>query len=84
MRNILVSIEHLHNDNRIEEARKELADELYDGLEEEVAHGAGGFEWLSSLVAERILAKPSVQETYPSSVNLTNKAPDKKEESERK
>jgi tetratricopeptide (TPR) repeat protein len=66
IRNILVSIEHLHPDSRAEEARKELANELYNDLEDEIAHGAGGFEWLSALVREKLLERPAIQETYPS------------------
>lgn len=65
IRNILLAIKHLHPDNPLEEARKELADELYKDLDDEVAHGAGGLEWSSSLVAEGLLSKPPLQQTYP-------------------
>jgi hypothetical protein len=66
IRNILTAIASLHPDEPLGAARTEFTDELYEGLNDEIAHGAGGIEWASVLVKERLLAWPSLeQKTYP-------------------
>ena len=65
VRNIFVTIEKLHKDKFANEAKKELADELYDDLKDELALVALEVEGLVPLVRERIAAQPAHEETYP-------------------
>ena len=65
VRNIFVVIEKLHKDKFTHEAKKELADELYDDLKDELALVALEVDGLVPLVRERIAAQPAHEETSP-------------------
>ena len=66
LRNIFVAVKNLHKDNFTEEAKKELANELYNDLEDELAQAALVLTWLGPLVVERVTAQPTPAETHPS------------------
>lgn len=65
VRNIFVTIEKLHKDKFANEAKKELVDELYDDLKDELALVALEVDGLVPLVRERIAVQPADEETYP-------------------
>jgi hypothetical protein len=57
-RSIFESLRRKHRENYVEKAREELADSLYNDLEEELALAALQSPWLTPLVNERIPALP--------------------------
>jgi len=59
VRSLFESLRIEHGDNYVEKAREELAEELYNGLEEELAVAALQSPWLTPLINER---KPAVSE----------------------
>jgi len=59
VRSLFESLRMEHGDNYVEKAREELAEELYNGLEEELAIAALQSRWLTPLINER---KPAVSE----------------------
>ena len=59
VRSLFESFRIEHGDNYVEKAREELAEELYNGLEEELALAALQSPWLTPLINER---KPAVSE----------------------
>jgi len=58
IRSVFESLRKTHGDNYVEKAREELADPLYDGLEEELALAALHSSWLTPLIRERKSALP--------------------------
>lgn len=58
VRFIFESLQKSHGENYVEKAREELADSLYDGLEEELAVGSLQITWLPPLINERRPAAP--------------------------
>jgi hypothetical protein len=58
VRFIFESLPKSHTENYVEKAREELADSLYDGLEEELALAALQTAWLAPLLNERRAAAP--------------------------
>jgi len=63
----LRSLQKNHAENYVEKAREELADPLYNGLEEELAIAALQIPWLTPLVNERRPAAPEPPAPEPSS-----------------
>ena len=59
VRGLFESLRIAHGDNCLEKSREELAEELYNGLEEELAIAALQSPWLTPLINER---KPAVSE----------------------
>jgi hypothetical protein len=57
---IFESLRRTHGENCVDKAREELADSLYNGLEEELALAALQSPWLTPLINER---SPTVPET---------------------
>jgi multidrug efflux pump subunit AcrB len=57
-RSIFESLRSQHGENHLDKAREELADSLYDGLEEELALAALQSPWLTPLINERTPALP--------------------------
>jgi hypothetical protein len=57
-RSIFESLRTMHGENYVDKAREELADSLYNGLEEELALAALQSPWLTPLVNERKPALP--------------------------
>ena len=55
---IFDSLRKKHDENYVEKAREELADPLYNGLEEELALAALQLPWLTPLINERSPAIP--------------------------
>jgi hypothetical protein len=53
VRSLFESLQKTHADNYVEKAREELADTLYNGLEEELALAALQIPWLTPLINER-------------------------------
>jgi hypothetical protein len=58
-RSIFVALQRKHGENYLDKAREELADSLYNGLEEELALAALQAPWLTPLINERIPAPES-------------------------
>jgi hypothetical protein len=58
VRSIFESLRRKHGENYVDKAREELADSLYNGLEEELALAALQSPWLTPLVNERSPALP--------------------------
>jgi hypothetical protein len=58
VRHIFDSLRKKHGENFEEKTREELADALYDGLQEELAVTALQRPWLTPFINERIPAKP--------------------------
>lgn len=58
VRHIFNSIQHKHGDNSVDKAREELADSLYNNLQEELALTALQSLWLAPLINERIPVAP--------------------------
>ena len=63
-RSIFESVRRKHGENYVDKAREELADSLYDHLEEELALAALQSPWLTPLINERIpaLSEPPAPE----------------------
>jgi hypothetical protein len=63
-RSIFDSIRRKHQENYVDKAREELADSLYNDLEEELALAALQSPWLTPLINERnpVLPEPTVPE----------------------
>jgi len=61
-RYIFESLRRTHGENCVEKAREELADSLYNGLEEELALAALQSPWLTPLINERSPAVPEIPE----------------------
>jgi hypothetical protein len=57
-RSIFESLRSQHGENYLDKAREELADSLYNGLEEELALAALQSSWLTPLINERTPAVP--------------------------
>jgi hypothetical protein len=57
-RSIFESLRRKHGENYVDKAREQLADSLYDDLEEELALAALQSPWLTPLINERIPALP--------------------------
>jgi hypothetical protein len=57
-RSIFESLRSQHGENHLDKAREELADSLYNGLEEELALAALQSPWLTPLINERTPAVP--------------------------
>jgi len=57
-RSIFESLRRNHGENYVDKAREELADSLYNGLEEELALAALQTPWLTPLINERSPAIP--------------------------
>ena len=57
-RSIFESLRRKHGENYIDKAREELADSLYNGLDEELALAALQSPWLTPLINERSPALP--------------------------
>jgi len=57
-RSIFESLRRNHGENYLDRAREELANSLYNGLEEELALAALGSPWLTPLINERSPALP--------------------------
>jgi hypothetical protein len=57
-RSIFESLRRNHGENYVDKAREELADSLYNGLEEELALAALQSPWLTPLINERTPALP--------------------------
>jgi hypothetical protein len=57
-RSIFESLRRKHGENYVDKAREELADSLYNGLEEELALAALQTPWLTPLINERSPAIP--------------------------
>jgi hypothetical protein len=57
-RSIFESLRTMHGENYLDKAREELADSLYNGLDEELALAALQSPWLTPLVNERKPALP--------------------------
>jgi hypothetical protein len=55
---IFESLQKMHSENYVDKAREELADPLYNGLDEELALAALHLPWLTPLINERIPAAP--------------------------
>jgi len=62
MRSAFESLRKANRESYVEKAREELADPLYDGLEEELALAALQSPWLTPLINER---KPAIPEPPP-------------------
>lgn len=58
IRYIFESLRKKHPENYVDKAREELADSLYNGLEEELALAALQLPWLTPLINERTPAAP--------------------------
>jgi hypothetical protein len=58
VRSIFESLRRKHGENYVDKAREELADSLYNGLEEELALAALQNPWLTPLINERSPAIP--------------------------
>ena len=61
-RSLFESLRRKHGENYLDRAREELADSLYNGLEEELALAALESPWLTPLINER---SPAVAEAPP-------------------
>jgi hypothetical protein len=63
-RSIFESLRRTHGENYVDKAREELADSLYNGLQEELALAALQSPWLTPLINERspALAEPPAPE----------------------
>jgi hypothetical protein len=57
-RSIFESLRRKHGENYVDKAREQLADSLYNDLEEELALAALQSPWLTPLINERIPALP--------------------------
>jgi hypothetical protein len=55
---IFESIQKTHAENHVEKSREEMADALYNGLDEELAMAALQLPWLTPLINERRPAVP--------------------------
>jgi hypothetical protein len=73
-RYVFESLRKQHGDNYVEKAREELADPLYNDLEEELALTALQIPWLTPLLNERSPATPESSATEPA-VELRSAAP---------
>jgi hypothetical protein len=60
--NLFLTFQHEDKDNFAENAKKELADVLYDGLEDELARAALELTWLAPLLKERKAPVPAAAE----------------------
>jgi hypothetical protein len=65
MRSIFESLRKTHGDNYVDKAREELADPLYNDLEEELALAALQNPWLTALINERNPAPPEPPAAEP-------------------
>lgn len=65
VRLIFESLPKSHTENYVEKARAELADSLYDGLEQELAIAALQIAWLPPLINERRPAAPEPSACEP-------------------
>ena len=64
-RSIFESLRKTHGENYIDKAREELADSLYNGLDEELALAALQSPWLAPLINERSPALPEPPASAP-------------------
>jgi hypothetical protein len=64
-RSIFESLRRKHAENYMDKAREELADSLYNGLEEELALAALQSPWLTPLINERCPALPEPPASEP-------------------
>ena len=64
-RSIFESLRRNHGENYVDKAREELADSLYNGLEEELALAALQSPWLTPLINERTPALPEPPAPVP-------------------
>ena len=64
-RSIFESLRRKHGENYVDKVREELADSLYNGLEEELALAALQSPWLTPLVNERRPAAPEPSAPEP-------------------
>jgi hypothetical protein len=64
-RSIFESLRRKHGENCVDKAREELADSLYDGLEEELALAALQTPWLTPHINERSPAIPEPPAAEP-------------------
>jgi hypothetical protein len=67
-RSIFESLRKKHGENYLDRAREELADSLYNGLEEELALAALQSPWLTPLINERSPALPEPPAPAPEPV----------------
>jgi len=67
---IFESLQKKHGENAAEKAREELADSLYNGLEEELALAALQSPWLLPLVNERNPAPPEPAKPEPAAAEV--------------
>ena len=65
VRYIFGSLRKKHGENHMDKAREELADPLYNGLEEELALAALQIPWLTPLIKERSPAVPEPSTPEP-------------------
>lgn len=65
LRYIFESLRRKHDENYVEKAGEELADPLYNDLEEELALAALQISWLTPLINERSPAAPEPQAPEP-------------------
>ncbi|HKV60632.1 MAG TPA: hypothetical protein VJO16_01865 [Candidatus Acidoferrum sp.] len=76
-RSIFESLRRKHGENYVDKAREELADSLYNGLEEELALAALQSPWLTPLVNEKRPAPPEPPAPEPAAeVRPTTKIPE--------
>src|SRR5208337_4502612 len=67
-RSLFEALRRKHGENYVERAREELADSLYNGLEEELALAALESPWLTPLINERSPALPEPPAPEPTAV----------------
>ena len=65
VRSLFESLQKTHAENYVEKAREELADTLYNGLEEELALAALHIPWLTPLINERRPPAPEAPAPEP-------------------
>jgi multidrug efflux pump subunit AcrB len=75
VRSIFESLEKTQAENYVEKAREELADPLYNGLEEELAIAALQIPWLTPLVNERRPATPEPPAPEPAAAEAPVTSP---------
>ena len=64
-RSIFESLRKKHGENYVDKAREELADSLYNGLQEELALAALQSPWLTPLINQRSPALPELPAPEP-------------------
>jgi hypothetical protein len=65
VRSLFESLQKTHAEDHVEKARQELADPLYNGLQEELAIAALQLTWLTPLINERRPAVPEPSAPVP-------------------